>query len=221
MKLASVLVCLALSCGISAAWTDSPVVLEQQAVSPSEAGAQLYNRQMSPLTDGGWKGLQLDERDGDGLAWWPEVTMADGVIEFDVRGNDVLQKSFVGVAFHGVDERTFDAIYFRPFNFKTDDPVRRSHAVQYISAPAYNWDKLRAERPNQFEHEVSPAPDPNGWFHARVVITQPDVRVFVNDKKTPCLEVKLLSDRKRGWVGVWVGNGSGGSFANLKVTPAK
>lgn len=54
---------------------------------------------MSPLTDGGRKGLQLDERDGDGLAWWPEVTMADGVIEFDVRGNDVLQKSFVGVVF--------------------------------------------------------------------------------------------------------------------------
>jgi hypothetical protein len=45
--------------------------------------------------------------------------------------------------------------------------------------------------------------------------------VFVNDEKTPCLEVKQLGARKQGWVGVWVGNGSGGSFANLKLTPAR
>jgi hypothetical protein len=43
----------------------------------------------------------------------------------------------------------------------------------------------------------------------------------VNDATEPCLVVEQLSDRKSGWVGFWVGNGSGGEFANLKVTAAK
>jgi hypothetical protein len=44
--------------------------------------------------------------------------------------------------------------------------------------------------------------------------------VFVNDGKEPCLVVDQVSDRKKGLVGVWVGNGSGGDFANFKITPA-
>ena len=67
---------------------------------------------------------------------------------------------------------------------------------------------------------MSPAPDPNEWFHVRVVVRHPTVQVFVNDATTPALEVEQLSARKTGWVGVWAGNGSGGSFANVRVTPA-
>jgi hypothetical protein len=221
MRVTSALACLAVTFGIGALLSRPAVRAEEQTTTLSDTGTKVFNRQMAPLTDGSRKGLQLDERDGDGLAWWPGTMLADGVIELEVRGKDLMQKSFVGVAFHGQDEKTFDAIYFRPFNFKSDDPVRRSHGVQYVSHPTYTWDKLRAERPNQFEHEVSTPPDPNEWFHARVVIKHPSVRVFVNDQTAPCLEVTQLSDRKRGWVGVWVGNGSAGSFANVKVTPAQ
>jgi hypothetical protein len=221
MRITRLLVFLAVSCGFGAAWTGVGVQAEQQATAPSASDAKVHNRAMSPLTENDRKGLRLDERDGDGVAWWPNTAFSNGVIEFDVQGKDIPQKSFVGVAFHGADERTFDAVYFRPFNFKAPDPARRAHGVQYVSHPTYTWDKLRAERPNQFEKEVSPAPDPNGWFHVRVVVNHPDVRVFVNDEKTPCLEVKQLGARTQGWVGVWVGNGSGGSFANLKLTPAR
>jgi hypothetical protein len=63
-------------------------------------------------------------------------------------------------------------------------------------------------------------PDPNGWFHARVVVASPKVSVFVDEGKEPALVVEQLSDRKKGLVGIWVGNGSGGDFANLKITPA-
>src|SRR5438034_9094791 len=87
-------------------------------------------------------------------------------------------QSFVGVAFHGLDSTTYDAIYLRPFNFRTEDPARHSHAVQYISHPTYTWQKLRAERPGAFEQPVSPAPDPNAWFHVRVVVASPKVSVF-------------------------------------------
>ena len=182
--------------------------------------SKVNNRQVLPLAEGTRRGLRLDARDGDGVAWWPDSQFGSGTIDLDLRGKDVLQQSFVGVAFHGVDGTTFDAVYFRPFNFKADDAARRSHAVQYVSHPTYTWDKLRAERPDQFEHAVAPAPDPNGWFHARVVVTFPSVRVFVNDIPAPVLDIKQLSDRKTGWIGVWVGNGSDGAFANLTVKPA-
>ena len=181
---------------------------------------KVSNRQMTPLDEGARHGLRLDAHEGDGVAWWPDIQFSNGTIELDIRGKDVQQQSFVGVAFHGLNETTFDAVYFRPFNFKSDDPVRRSHAVQYVSHPTYTWNKLRTERPNQFEQPVAPPPDPNQWFHARVVIAFPSVRVFVNDAAAPALDIKQLSDRKTGWVGVWVGNGSDGAFANLTVTPA-
>ena len=128
--------------------------------------------------------------------------------------------SFVGVAFHGVDGTTYDAIYFRPFNFKTEDAGRRSHGVQYVSHPIYQWQKLRTEQPGKYEQAVNPVPDPNAWFHARVVVASPKVSVFVADAKEPSLVVDQLSNRKNGLVGLWVGNGSGGDFANLKVVPA-
>jgi hypothetical protein len=46
------------------------------------------------------------------------------------------------------------------------------------------------------------------------------VSVYIDDGKEPALVVEQLSDRKKGLVGIWVGNGSGGDFANLKITPA-
>jgi hypothetical protein len=113
-----------------------------------------------------------------------------------------------------------DAVYFRPFNFKVADPVGRSHSVQYHSLPVYTWQKLRTEEPGKYEHAVDPVPDPNGWFHARVVVAKSQVTVFVNDGAQPCLTVNLLNDRTEGLVGLWVGNNSGGDFANLAINHA-
>jgi hypothetical protein len=192
-----------------------------QTESPSAAPPKVHNREVTLASEGPRKLLRLDERQGDGVAWWPELMMADGTIEVDIRGKDVMQRSFVGVAFHGVDETTYDAVYFRPFNFKAADPARRVRAVQYVAHPTHTWNKLREEQPGQFEQGVLPVPDPNGWFHARVVVKSPDARVYVNGSEQASLEVKQLSTRKTGWVGLWVGNGSSGEFANLKVLPAR
>lgn len=183
-------------------------------------GFDVFNRSLSRLSDGAKKGVRLSESPGDGVAFIKGIEFASGIIEFDVKGKDIQQQSFVGVAFHGLDEKTFDAIYFRPFNFKTEDPARRIRAVQYISHPTYPWQKLREQHPGKYEQPVNPVPDPNGWFHARIVVASPKVSIFVNDAKEPCLVVNQLSDRKKGLVGLWVGNNSGGDFANLKLIPA-
>ena len=193
----------------------SSVAAQQRTIEPKDV--QVFNRRVSSLSDGTRKGLRLSESPGDGVAYLRGIELGNGTIEFDLKGKDVQGQSFVGVAFHGVDSSTYDAIYFRPFNFKAEDPARRSHAVQYISHPTYTWQKLRAERPGIFEQPVNPAPDPNAWFHVRVVVASPKVSVFVGDAKEPCLVVTRLNDRTNGLVGLWVGNNSGGDFADLKI----
>jgi hypothetical protein len=167
------------------------------------------------------KGVRFDARPGDGVAWLAGHTFSNGTIEFDVRGKDVPQQSFVGIAFHGLNDSTYDAVYFRPFNWRNPDAVRRARGVQYISQPAYPWERLREQHPGVYEKAVEPAPDPNGWIHVRVEVASPDVRVYVNRAETPSLTVRQLSDRKTGRVGLWMGNNSAGDFANLRVTPAE
>lgn len=180
---------------------------------------KVVNRAVSASDMNGKPALRFDERPGEGLAIWPEVQFSDGIIEFDVRGKDVFQQSFVGLAFHGVGE-AYEAVYFRPFNFRAGDPDRQSHSVQYVFEPTHSWARLRSEHPGQYEKGLTPAPDPNSWVHARIVVAHPKVSVFVNNASEPSLVVDELSDHKSGWVGLWVGNGSGGDFANLKVSPA-
>ena len=159
--------------------------------------------------------LTLNAKQGDGLAIYQDLEFENGIIEFDVKGKDVLQQSFVGVAFHIQNDSTYNAVYFRPFNFKK--PERTSHSVQYISHPKFTWQKLRSEFPEQFEKTVTPVPNPDEFFHARIEVKWPTVRVFVENSDIPSLEVKMLSTFKKGKVGIWVGNGSDGSFKNLIV----
>ena len=213
------------ACGVGLS-TASRIVGQKKTIEPDLAelaegkGLKVFNRSVSSLNDGAKKGVRLNEKPGDGVAYLQGIEFTNGTIEFDVKGKDVQQQSFVGVAFHGVDGTTYDAIYFRPFNFRAEDPARRSRAVQYISHPTYTWQKLRAEQPGKYEQAVNPVPDPNAWFHVRVVVGSPKVSVFVGDAKEPSLVVNQLSDRKKGLVGLWVGNNSAGDFANFKIVPA-
>jgi hypothetical protein len=201
--------------GLAGSWPQAPRTLT------TAPPPKIANRQMQPLVDGPRRGVRLDAREGDGLAWWPDAVFGDCTIEVDLRGKDVQQMSFLGVAFHGADEKAFDDVYFRPFNFRSSDPARRAHSVQYESHPSFTWDKLRAEHPDQYERAIPTPPDPNGWFHARIVLAYPAVRVFVDGAPNPVMDLQQLGDRRTGWIGVWAGNNSDGQFANLTVTTSK
>lgn len=155
-----------------------------------------------------------------GLALPVGVEFATGVIELDLKGKNVPQGSFLGIVFNVVDEKTFEGIYFRPFNFTADKPAQ-DRAVQYIAWPENTWEKLRKDKPGQFENAVNPAPDPGGWFHARIEVADKQVQVFVNDSKAPCLTVNRLAEgRMSRPVGLFV-DVAEGLYANLKVTPSK
>jgi len=155
-----------------------------------------------------------------GLAWVDGTDFGDGTIELDVRGKDVFQQSFVGIAFHGKNDTTYESVYIRPFNFRATDPARHQHAVQYMTVPEFDWPRLREQFPEEFENPVNTTLSPTDWVALRIVVRGPRVQVFVGQVANVTLEVRKLGTLDRGLVGLWVGNTSDGDFANLRITPA-
>jgi hypothetical protein len=146
------------------------------------------------------------------IAWLRDIDFRNGTIELDLKGKDVRAESFVGIAFHALNDSTYSAIYFRPFNFSSEE--RRSHSVQFIDKPGNDWDLLRERHPGKYESALSQQLDPNDWFHVRIEIAFPDVRVFVANAKSPSLEVKQISPRTSGKIGLWI-DSKDGWFRNL------
>lgn len=179
----------------------------------------VVDRNANVVVENGRSVLKLDEAPGDGMVILNDVNFAQGTIEFDVRGRNVLQQSFVGIAFHVQDRNHYDAIYFRPFNFANADTARRRRAVQYIAAPDFPWEKLREQHPGKYENKVNPVPDPDNWFHAKVVVANNTVTVYVNRSPTPSLQITMLTSAKDGKIALWTGNGSNAAFADLTIAP--
>ena len=174
---------------------------------------------VTAVEEGPYRGVRLADREayrGQVMAWLDDVVVGDGVIELDIRGKDVFQRSFPGVAFHATADSVYEVVYLRPFNFRTPDPLRHQHAVQYVSLPEFDFDRLRKERPEEFENPVTPDADPNGWVHVRIVLTGPRVSIFVGEGAEPDLVVEPLSRRGPGRVGLF----NSGDFANLRVSTA-
>jgi hypothetical protein len=169
----------------------------------------------------GRDGVHLSEREGNGVAWIEGTDFAEGTIEVEIRGRDVLQRSFVGIAFHRNDDNTYEVVYLRPFNFRAEDPTRHQHAVQYAKVPDYDWPRLRKEFPEEFENPVDASIVPTDWVPLRVLVKGKTIQIFVGNVKTPTLEVRKLGELDRGMIGLWAGNGSDGDFANLRITPMK
>lgn len=177
----------------------------------------VYNRDVTVETADSKTSLALSQELGEGLVWINGVMFSTGTIEIDLKGQDLFQHSFLGIAFHAQDDSTFEAIYFRPFRFRSTDGASRSHGVQYISLPVFTWQKLRADHPGLYENEVKPVPDPDNWFHVKIVVKEKEVLVYVNDAVTPSLQAPLLSDKANGRIALYTADQSGGTFANLVI----
>ena len=181
---------------------------------------KVVNREATPL-QGDRGGVHVNEKPGNGVVWIEGSDFAEGTLELDVRGRDMLGQSFLGLAFHGKDDNTYEAVYLRPFNFRAQDPARHQHAVQYISVPDYDWPRLRKEFPEEFENPVDPSVAPTDWVPLRLVVKGQTVQIYVGKVAAPTLEVRKLGKLERGMVGLWTGNNSDGDFANLRITNAK
>jgi hypothetical protein len=182
---------------------------------------EINNRSVETFTDGDKKAVRFSVAKEDGFMILKGYTFSEGTIEFDVKGKNVLQQSFVGITFHGQDFKTHEVVYFRPFNFMNPDTVRRPRSVQYVSMPEHPWEKLRENFPGKYENRVSPVPDPSGWFHAKITVAGKSIKVYVNNSPKPSLEVESLGQFTSGQIGLWAGPLSDPSFANLEITPRK
>ena len=128
------------------------------------------------------------------------------------------QHSFVGIAFHGQNNSTFDAVYLRPFQFRAQDEISRNKDIQYISLPDFTWRILREKFPGKYEHSVEPAPAPNAWVRVRIVIKDYTVSTYINGNNEPSLVVEKINHVNAGSIGFYVADTSGGDFANITIT---
>jgi hypothetical protein len=205
---------------------------EEKAISPDLAKVNdgktwsVINAISKPAVEDGKSVVHLAPKGGDfpdrsniGLALVEGVPFAEGTLEIDLKGKGKQERCFLGVAFHVADANTFEAVYFRPFNFRADG-VFRTRAVQYVCWPDHPFETLREAKPGKYESAVKPVPDPSGWFHARIEVAKRQVSVWVDDGKEPCLLVDRLTDRDTGKVGLFVDSREG-ALRNLTIRPAK
>lgn len=211
MKLPGSLIALALFCLAFPVYgqleIDLPSAVESQPI-------RVVNRSLSLYPDSPGA-LELNAAQGEGLAILEDLIFDGGTIEVELLGENNPGRSFIGLAFNIQDDESFEAVYFRPFNFVATEQTRRDHMVQYIYHPEYTWSKLREERTGEFEDEIPSPPDPDEWFKATIVVLDKQVEVYVEDRSEPVLKVERLSSVNRGKIGLWVGNGSSGRFRKL------
>jgi hypothetical protein len=203
---------------IGAAALQRPAVAQQIVLGPD--GLRAVNRQANARA-GDPPGVHLSDGEGPGVAWIQGTDFGEGTLDVDLLGRTLAQRSFLGLAFHRQDDTTYEAVYLRPFNFRSSDPVAHGHAIQYISVPAFDWPRLRQDFPEEFENPVDASIDPAGWVHVRLIVRGARVQIFVGAGSSPALDVRKLGTLSGGQVGLWVGNGSDGDFANLRITPIR
>ena len=145
----------------------------------------------------------------------------NGTIEVELAGKPAANagpgaRGFIGIAFRLQGNR-FEYVYLRPTNGRADDQTRLNHSTQYASYPEFDFDRLRKESPEKYESYVDL--EPGVWTKYRIVIDGTKARLFVHEAAQPCL---IVNDMKlgdsEGAVALFVGPGTEGYFASLKIT---
>lgn len=150
------------------------------------------------------------------------TSFRDGAIEVDLAGQPASAaftgaRGFIGIAFRIQDDGRYEYIYLRPTNGRADDQVRRNHTTQYSSYPDFDYARSRQEAPEKYESYVDV--QPGVWTHYKIEVEGRKARLYVNGTEQPCLIVNDLKlDPRVGGVALWVGPGTEGYFANLKIT---
>lgn len=189
---------------------------------------QLHNVRAEAVTYRGKKSIHLAETPNAGAAESFAAVggsnFQNGAIEIDLAGAPATgafqgARGFIGVAFRIQPEgKKFELFYLRPTNGRADDQLRRNHSTQYVSFPDWPWERTRKETPGLYESYVDL--EPAVWTKVRIAVSGVKASLFVNGAEQPCLIVNdlKLGDAK-GAIGLWIGPGTDGYFANLKVTP--
>ena len=190
---------------------------------------RVHNVQAVAVRHDGIDGVLVTEPPGqsndgeDKLAVIPGARLHNGVIEADIAGRpsegaQEQARGFVGIAFRvAADARKFECLYIRPTNGRADDQLRRNHSTQYISFPDHPWHKLREETPGKYEAYADMVP--GQWTKLKITVEGDGARLFVGGAEQPTLIVNdLKHGDSEGGVALWIGPGTEGFFANLRVS---
>jgi hypothetical protein len=165
-----------------------------------------------------------DAANGSSYAIVKDTRFRDGTIEVDLAGKPAAgagagARGFIGMAFRLQDNK-YEYIYLRPTNGRADDQVRRNHSTQYSSYPDFDFARSRQESPEKYESYVDL--QPGVWTKYRIEIDDRKARLYVNGAEQPSLIVNdLKMEPREGGVALWVGPGTEGYFAGLKITPKR
>lgn len=161
--------------------------------------------------------------EGGGTVVLPGTSFHNGTIDVDLAGKPRAgapsdARGFIGVAFRlAAEPSKYECFYIRPTNGRADDQVRRNHSTQYISVLEYEWSRLRKEAPGEYESYVDLAP--GEWTKIKIEVSGVKARLFVNDSTQPVLIVNdLKHGDSEGAVALWIGLGTEGYFANLRLS---
>jgi hypothetical protein len=160
--------------------------------------------------------------DGESFAIVKGSRFHNGTIEVELAGKPAATagpaaRGFIGIAFR-VQGNRYEYIYLRPTNGRADDQVRRNHSTQYGAHPDFGFGQMRKESPEKYESYVDL--EPGVWTKMRIVVDGTKARLYVHDAAQPCLIVNDLKlGDSEGAVALWVGPGTEGYFATLKMTP--
>ena len=197
-------------------------------------GLRPHNVTVEPATHEGKRGVRVAISDEarqlpvDQLEEFVVIEGTDftnGVIEAEIAGAPGAAagegaRGFVGIAFRlQPDLKTYDAFYLRPTNGRAEDQERRNHSAQYISHPAWPWNRLRQETPGRYEAYVDLVPD--AWTPIRIEVRGNKARLYVNGQAQPTLIVNDVKtgEQGRGAIALWIDPGTVAYFRNLRVTP--
>ena len=188
----------------------------EHTVQLTEQNLILVNREILAIDEEA-NTIVLNDRLGDGLGIIKGVNFDVGTIEIELKGEDIQGKSFVGIAFNVQNDSTYEAVYFRPFNFQSEENIRREHSLQYIYHPKHTWRFLRTNHEGQYEAEFPRRPSPEDWFRIQVKIDSRNVHVYDKVSDTKLLSVERLAEQSSDKIALWTGFNSKGAFRNLKI----
>jgi hypothetical protein len=171
-------------------------------------------------------GADAPRATGESLAILTDTDFSEGTIELLVSGAPLPgaaegARGFVGIAFHVAEGgSSFRSFYLRPTNGRADDQLRRNHATQYVSMPAFPWYRLRKEEPGLYESYADL--EPGVWTRMRVVVAEGKASLYLNGAEQPAL---IINDMKagpsRGKVALWIGLGTDAYFSDLTIRPRR
>ncbi|WP_052334060.1 hypothetical protein [Pedobacter sp. V48] len=127
-------------------------------------------------------------------------------------------RGFIGVAYRiNDDNSSYESIYLRPTNARSEDQVRRNHSIQYYAYPDYKFDRLRKDAPEQYESYSDMELDK--WITLRIEVAQNQAKLYLDNREHASIFINTPKNviPKSGGIGLWVDIGTEGYFTDLKI----